>query len=165
MHRIRILRIPKSFRIRQITILANPNLNRDFESNANPNGIISPMRIPCESTNPANPKYSQKKYVPCESYLGYAYHRFLYRWVETWSAPPPPNVPLWSKIGAPIVALFWLFGKQLVYSRGVVCSEWPSVPSIFMFFSNKKHINIQIYNTKMSFNQISRANFLYNTQL
>ena len=46
MHRIRILRIPKSFRIRQITIFANPNLNRDFwdsqecESDANPNGII-----------------------------------------------------------------------------------------------------------------------------
>ena len=48
--------------------------------------------------------------------------------------PPKKNVPLCSKIGGPIVALFWLFGKQLVYSRGVVCSEWPSVPSIFMFF-------------------------------
>ena len=66
MHRIRILRIPKSFRIRQIAIFANPNLNRDFwdsqewESHANPNGIISPMRMPCESVNPANPKIRKK---------------------------------------------------------------------------------------------------------
>ena len=75
--------------------------------------------------------------------------------------PSQKNVPLWSKIVAPVVAVFWLFGRRLVYSRGRVSSEGPSVSLIFYVFFKEKHI--EIFNFTMSFNKILRTHFLYNT--